>query len=377
MAGYNYNGKRYRIKYKNLAVLLAVFLLVVLLIGKGCSAIFSHKDKDDPDRDNPAQSGDQRPDPIPDGNGQTLTTDPTNQLSYYFTYIQKSAEDLGVGNLVLVNNKIAFGGLVDEEELVVVREKKNSAYSVKDYTVKLLPEAMDALNDMLLDFYTATGNDHVMVNSGYRTPEYQQELYDDELAATGQNSSDLVAKPGYSEHYTGLAVDFTTDYYKQSDIGTGDFAWINDNCYKYGFIVRYPDGKQSLTMIDNEPWHYRYVGIPHATVMKNYDFCLEEYIDFIKNYTIDNGFLSVTTDDGSQYIIYFTPKLDGDTTDVYLPEIDHDSHELYPYEVSGNNVDGWIVTFLYKPGTGAAAPTVPEPDDTVPDGADGTEGAEE
>lgn len=379
MAGYNYRKKRYKIKYKNLALLLAIFLLIVLLIGKGCSAIFSKKDKPDPDRENPSSSGDQKQDPPPNEDGATLTDDPTLQTSYYFQSVQRTDADLGVGNLVLVNNKIEFKGTVNVEDLYVVREKKNSAYSVKDYTVLVQPVVMDALNDMLLDFYNATGNDGVMVRAGHRTYEYQQGLYDDELKKTGQESSALVAMPGYSEHHTGLAVDFTTyrnGVYKDFD-GKGDYAWIMDNCYKYGFVNRYPEGKQSLTMIDNEPWHFRYVGVVHATVMKNYDLCLEEYISFLKNYTIKNGFLSVTTDDGSQYIIYYTPKSNGDATTVYLPESDHDAKVLYPYEISGNNVDGWIVTFLYKQGTGAVQPTVPDVGDTVPENSDAPENADD
>lgn len=377
MAGYNYRKKRYKIKYKNLALLLAIFLLIVLLIGKGCSAIFSKKDKPDPDRENPSSSGDQKQDPPPNEDGATLTDDPTLQTSYYFQSVQCTDADLGIGNLVLVNNKIEFKGTVNVEDLDVVREKKNSAYSVKDYTVLVQPVVMDALNDMLLDFYNATGNDGVMVRAGHRTYEYQQGLYDDELKKTGQASSALVAMPGYSEHHTGLAVDFTTyrnGVYKDFD-GKGDYSWIMDNCYKYGFVNRYPEGKQSLTMIDNEPWHFRYVGVVHATVMKNYDLCLEEYISFLKNYTIKNGFLSVTTDDGSQYIIIYTPKSNGDATSVYLPQIDRDTKQLYPYEISGNNVDGWIVTFLYKQGTGAVQPTVPDVGDTVPENSDAPENA--
>ena len=378
MSGYNYRKKRYKIKYKNLALLLAIFLLVVLLIGKGCSAIFSKKDKPNPDRDNPSSSGDQKQDSPPNEDGVTLTDDPTLQTSYFFQSVQCTDADLGIGNLVLVNNKIEFKGTVNVEDLDVVREKKNSAYSVKDYTVLVQPVVMDALNDMLLDFYNATGNDGVMVRAGHRTYEYQQGLYDDELKKTGQASSALVAMPGYSEHHTGLAVDFTTyrnGVYKDFD-GTGDYAWIMDNCYKYGFVNRYPEGKQSLTMIDNEPWHFRYVGVPHATAMKNYDLCLEEYISFLKNYTVKNGFLSVTTDDGSQYIIIYTPKSNGDATSVYLPQIDRDTKQLYPYEISGNNVDGWIVTFLYKQGTGVALPAVPDVDDTVPANNDEPENAE-
>ena len=360
MATYTYGKKRYKIKYKNLALLLAILLLIILLISRGCSALF-HKDKEDKPDDQrvPLSTGDVQQGDIP---VDPLTSDPTSQKYYSFTTVTKTTADLGEGDLVLVNNNIKFLGSVSESDLDVVREKKNNSYSVKDYTVLVKPEVMEALNSMLLDFYTVTGNDGIIVNAGHRTEAYQQELYNDELSETGQDSSDLVALPGYSEHHTGLAVDFTTNWKgerKQFD-GTGDYQWIMLNSYKYGFVNRYPEGKKNLTLIDNEPWHFRYVGVPHATVMKEYDYCLEEYIDFIKNYTISSGFLSVTTDDGAQYMIYYVPQSrDSDTTNIYIPLKDKNTKETYPYEISGNNVDGWIVTFKFKDGD--AVPNVIDP----------------
>lgn len=376
MTNYNYpkRRKRYKIKYKNLALLLAILLIIILLIVKGCSAIFNREDKPD-DNKTPLNSGDQLPENLPNELPENTAVDPTDQHSYYFDFVTMTENDLGIGNLVLVNNNILFKGTVTDDDLVVIREKKNNAYSVKDYTVKIKPVAMDALNNMFLDFYTATGKDTIMVNSGFRTVEYQQELYEEELASTGKDDSTLVAKGGYSEHHTGLVVDLTAyenGRYDQSLIGTGDYKWINDNCYKYGYVNRYPTGKEQLTLIDNEPWHFRYVGVPHATVMHDYDFCLEEYISFIKQYTISDGFLSVTTADGSQYIIYYVP-MTGETTSVYIPVVDSESKEPYPYEISGNNVDGWIVTFLYKEGTGSIAPEPAAPVTVAPDDADTSE----
>lgn len=359
--------KRYKIKYQNLAILLAIFLLIILIIARGCSAIFS-KSKEKDDIATPISTEDQA-DEDPSGIGAVLTTDPTKQSSYVFTSISVSNDSIGDGTAVLVNNKIKFLGSVNEDELAVVREQKNSAYSVKDYTVLVQPVVMDALNEMLLDFYNATGKDGVMVNAGYRTLEYQQELYDADLAKSGQDYSTLVAMPGYSEHHTGLAVDFTVyenGKYDQSKISDGDYQWIYENCWKYGFINRYPKGKESITMIDNEPWHFRYVGKVHAAIMHNLDYCLEEYIDYIKNFTIRSGFYSVNLDDGSQYIVYYIPQSKGETTDIYIPEKDHVSKTVYDYEISGNNVDGWIISFLYKEGTGVSLPApLPEPEVTT------------
>ncbi|HIV11200.1 MAG TPA: M15 family metallopeptidase [Candidatus Faeciplasma avium] len=367
MSGTNYSKntkRRLRPKYKNIAVILAALLLII----SGTSYALSSSRTAPPPADDTLEQdgGSQLPSvelpSLPDEEPVDVDpaeTDPTNQNSYYFDFVSMTEADLGTGELVLVNNMIKFRGSVNEEELLVVRDNKNSSYMVSDRNVKLLPSAMSALNEMLGDFFAATGNNGVMARSGYRTVEYQQELYEDDLASSGASSSTLVAMPGYSEHHTGLVVDFTTynsqtDSYREFD-GTGDFAWIMENCHRYGFINRYPEGKEKLTLIDNEPWHFRYVGIPHASIMKDYDFCLEEYIDFIKNYTIDSGFLLKDTDDGARYIVYYVPLSSGETTAVYHPK-KHGSDEFYPYSISGNNVDGFIVTVQLREPSQPAVP---------------------
>ena len=367
MSGTNYSKntkRRLKPKYKNIAVILAALLLII----SGTSYALSSSRTAPPPADDTLEQdgGSQLPSvelpSLPDEEPVDVDpaeTDPTNQNSYYFDFVSMTEADLGTGELVLVNNMIKFRGSVNEEELLVVRDNKNSSYLVSDRNVKLLPSAMSALNEMLGDFFAATGNNGVMARSGYRTVEYQQELYEDDLASSGASSSTLVAMPGYSEHHTGLVVDFTTynsqtDSYREFD-GTGDFAWIMENCHRYGFINRYPEGKEKLTFIDNEPWHFRYVGIPHASIMKDYDFCLEEYIDFIKNYTIDSGFLLKDTDDGARYIVYYVPLSSGETTAVYHPK-KHGSDEFYPYSISGNNVDGFIVTVQLREPSQPAVP---------------------
>lgn len=367
MSGTNYSKntkRRLKPKYKNIAVILAALLLII----SGTSYALSSSRTAPPPADDTLEQdgGSQLPSvelpSLPDEEPVDVDpaeTDPTNQNSYYFDFVSMTEAGLGTGELVLVNNMIKFRGSVNEEELLVVRDNKNSSYMVSDRNVMLLPSAMSALNEMLGDFFAATGNNGVMARSGYRTVEYQQELYEDDLASSGASSSTLVAMPGYSEHHTGLVVDFTTynsqtDSYREFD-GTGDFAWIMENCHRYGFINRYPEGKEKLTLIDNEPWHFRYVGIPHASIMKDYDFCLEEYIDFIKNYTIDSGFLLKDTDDGARYIVYYVPLSSGETTAVYHPK-KHGSDEFYPYSISGNNVDGFIVTVQLREPSQPAVP---------------------
>lgn len=127
--------------------------------------------------------------------------------------------------------------------------------------------------------------------SAYRTEEYQQILFDnkrDEYLAAGQDeqqavaaAATIIAKPGTSEHHTGLALDIVTPSYQSLDdgfAGTPAFKWLNENAHKYGFILRYPKDKQDITEIIYEPWHYRYVGENNAALMKQSGECLEEYL---------------------------------------------------------------------------------------------------
>ncbi|WP_050008043.1 M15 family metallopeptidase [Butyrivibrio sp. WCE2006] len=100
-------------------------------------------------------------------------------------------------------------------------------------------------------------------------------------------SSQAVTVPGASEHQIGLAFDIVCGTYYNLDEGFGDTAegkWLADNSYKYGFVVRYLKGKENITGIEYEPWHFRYVGVDAATIMYNENLCLEEFWD---NYLYD------------------------------------------------------------------------------------------
>lgn len=129
-----------------------------------------------------------------------------------------------------------------------------------------------------------------VVASGYRTKEEQQALMDEKiesLTAQGYTPLDAkaeaekwVAKAGYSEHETGLAVDINADGIHSA--GHEVYDWLAENAYKYGFIWRYPMDKTDITGISNEPWHYRYVGEEAAREIKEKALCLEEYLGAVK-----------------------------------------------------------------------------------------------
>lgn len=177
--------------------------------------------------------------------------------------------------------------------LINVDNELPETYSFEHYTLKngkeidtrILPDFQTMLTDC-----NDAGFEYNIV-SAYRDRAYQQNLVDAEknkfMSEEGLSEEEAYAKaltttqkPGCSEHEAGLAMDIRS---AGSDELTTDLeadptnAWLIENSYKYGFILRYPKTKIAITGIDYEPWHFRYVGIPIATFMHNNDLCLEEF----------------------------------------------------------------------------------------------------
>jgi len=95
-------------------------------------------------------------------------------------------------------------------------------------------------------------------------------------------ASQIVMVPGASEHQLGLALDITSDTYIELLQGFADTEagkWLAEHCCEYGFVLRYPLGKEDITGVEYEPWHFRYVGKEAATVMTEEGICLEEFMD--------------------------------------------------------------------------------------------------
>lgn len=141
-------------------------------------------------------------------------------------------------------------------------------------------EAAEALEEMFAaarkdgyDFYLA---------SGYRSYEKQIDIYNEYVAEKGKEEADRIdAHPSASEHQLGLGADLCTVdggcafcyCFEDRD----EYAWLQENSWKYGYILRYPDGKESITRIKFSPWHYRYVGKDLAEIIHDQGLCLEEY----------------------------------------------------------------------------------------------------
>ena len=315
-----------------LVVVLGVFLVRGVLSGGQDPQGGSPPRADAPDV--PDGGGPDAPPDVPDGGGSpaSLTTASGIPCS-----LQELGEDaIYTGDLILVNNWTAFRFPEDQEsQLVCVLDNKTGSYYVKDATVYLLPHALEALNAMMDAFRDQGGSKSVNVVAGHRTAEFQQHLFDQSVEKNGiDHANAFVAQPGGSEHHTGLVVDFSifhADGSSEEYRGQGEYGWINGHCQEYGYVVRYEAGKESLTGISDEPWHFRYIGVPHATQAAAQGLCLEEYIDYLKQFTFEGEHLTIDCADG-RYEVWYAPG-----TAAYVP----DSGE---YAVSGNNVDGVVVT---------------------------------
>jgi D-alanyl-D-alanine carboxypeptidase len=157
-----------------------------------------------------------------------------------------------------------IGELVD-----LYGEERSFQLALSD--ISLTRETFDAANDMFKQAQK-DGVKGFTITSGYRTEEKQRELYENDKDGTA-------AKPGTSEHQTGLAFDVTTRYDKGSFEDTEQFRWLSDHCWDFGFILRYPEGKEDITGIPYEPWHYRYVGVEIAQEIHENGWTLEEYCE--------------------------------------------------------------------------------------------------
>ena len=213
---------------------------------------------------------------VPTTAATTRSTEPQKQYLDGH-YVQPSGGDW---NLLLVNN---WNPMTEDEANAVPLAAFNASW---DFDERALPQL-----NALLDAANAAGC-HLWGQSLFRPYSLQASLYEDQvnaLLAEGydrQEAEDkaatVVARPGCSEHNTGLAVDFECADFADLDEGFRDtfaYEWLMAHCAEYGFILRFPQEKEEITGVIYEPWHYRYVGVEAATEIMNRGLCLEEYLE--------------------------------------------------------------------------------------------------
>lgn len=261
--------------------------------------------------------------PDPSGGGD-VGSDPAEN----FTEEGVTAAQLHSGSLVLVNkdNEYIFA---DNPE-VVSFPTSGRLYGLKNSSLKANPTALAALNEMMKDAYASIDGAGIVVMTAYRSPDEQTALNNGTPA-------------GYSDFHTGMSFEFKdSEEYAPIHAAAlnGKYDWLYENAHKYGFVVRYPDdtdGKKfsEITGVSDYAQVFRYVGVAHATYMKNNNLCLEEYLELLRTtYSYENP-LAIKAADGKSYQVYYAEA--NESANILVPT-------RYGYEISGDNMNGYIVT---------------------------------
>lgn len=236
--------------------------------------------------------------------------------------IKVAKDQVYQGNLILVNKVYPLHQQGVLSDVIKLSQHKElvKGYGLYDNNIQLSKSVVQAF----LKLVGAADKDKVRnfsITSGYRDLKEQAKLYD-------EMGSDYALPAGYSEHNLGLSLDIGSTLMEMNQAPEG--KWLNQNAWKYGFILRYPKDQTAITGIQYEPWHYRYVGLPHSAIMQKQHLVLEQYLDYVKK----------------EKSITF--KVDGEKYEVSYYAVSNNTTIKVPanrrYEISGNNMDGIIVT---------------------------------
>ncbi|MGA4466444.1 M15 family metallopeptidase [Bacillus bombysepticus] len=231
-------------------------------------------------------------------------------------------EQIYKGDLLLVNRDYPVKKDSIRSDIINVNHNSElvRGYVIFDRNLRLSKYVVKKF----LNVVDAAGKDgvqHFLMSSGYRDFKEQSKLYK-------EMGSDYALPAGYSEHNLGLSLDVGSTQKKMEKAPEG--KWIEENVWKHGFVLRYPKNKSNITGIQYEPWHIRYVGLPHSAIMQKKNFTLEEYLEFLKEEK------EVSTEvEGKKYTVSYYKV--SENTKVNVPANKQ-------YEISGNNMDGVIVT---------------------------------
>lgn len=251
-------------------------------------------------------------------------------------FIELSKNDICQGNLILVTPKHPLMESQNTEDMEPVNKEQPEIWMRR--------QAARRLRQILANIHC---KDEITAVSGFRTREEQEKIWDDSLSENGLDfTKKYVAVPGHSEHQTGLAVDLAEnkgqiDFIRPRFPYAGICGKFREAALQFGFIERYVSGKEEITGIGAEPWHFRYVGYPHSVIMAENGMVLEEYIDFLKENTdFKNPY--VYDHEGIEKIEIFYVFLDG------KHPVKLEATEMSRYEVSGTNEGGVILSIWGK-----------------------------
>jgi len=244
--------------------------------------------------------------------------------------IMLSERELYRGNLIVVNAAHPYHEEASDARLRPVLQEAQDIL-LEEHALLRLSALMDEIG----------GWEEIVPVSGWRSFEEQRNIFDASVRENGEKfTRKFVALPGCSEHQTGLAIDLALKK-EEVDFICPDFPYegicrrFRERAEAYGFVERYQEDKKYITGIAREPWHFRYVGAPHARIMKEQRLCLEEYAAFLKKFPYGERYYCRQM--GRQKIRISYLAADGKHTGFEAGDGDF-------CEISGNNMDGYIIT---------------------------------
>lgn len=255
--------------------------------------------------------------------------------------IELDSSAIHSGTTILVNGSNEFV-FPSDDFAPSMADTKNSDYYVRDRSVCLRTEVTENLNKLMSEYRAVKSKKNIMIYNGYLDYNTQKSYYDRAVTNYGEDKASMMqAMAGFADAHTGLSIDLRI--YVNGEVsdfkGEDESSWIVENAYRYGFIQRFPEKKELTTGFNASASKYRYVGIPHSVLIKNNEITLEEYIARVKAYTYETSHWYCEFE-GSTYEVYYAPVSKEAKTVVYVP---NDKE----YTVTGNNVDGFIVTIKY------------------------------
>ena len=277
--------KRYKLKPRAYIIFALLALVIVFLfvscIGRIAGGDSGNTDSTGGNGSDIVAGSPESPDDEPGGEPADNSGTETGYKYYNETTISwnKSADEYqNINRLILINKHYPAPEGYEPPDRILPANRATNREEVAQYLTR---EAADAFNALSAD--AAAQGYTIVVTTAYRDKSYQSVLYNNYVNKDGQAAADTYsARPGYSEHQTGLSTDVSSpsvNYQLTKDyINTAEGKWLNDNCHKYGFIIRFPDGAEGITGYTYEPWHIRYVGVENATQIHEAGITLEEFL---------------------------------------------------------------------------------------------------
>lgn len=339
--------RRRRSKFVMFTQWLVIVLLIIAISGSAAFFVVTHKNAQNtggyPDENFGAPETETN-EPIETDAPEQSDSENTDIIPPVIEYktVELSSDDVHAGALSYISSTYK-AEYPTTAELVKLYGNNDNAYMLSSADIMVKRDMVQNLNGFIKAFNEATGKGNIVIWTGYRNADRQQKVYDDYVKQNGEAAAvGKVAKAGESDYHTGYTVGIRVkvDNGYQHPSRVDGYSWLLENCHKFGFVERYPADKVNATGFspDESSLCLRYVGQPHAEIMKQKNMCLEDYLTYIKDYKYDSS-LQFTSEDGTNYGVYFYPE--NNELENTLVKVPKES----VYTIVGNNMDGFIVAY--------------------------------